>query len=380
MEEINTLLEKVKTLIKYNSKLLEVETSRFNMFKICGVNHYENTHSAIIAELLNVKGTHGFKDKFLQAFIENLKHESIIDDHFNFLYLNTQIYTEYAIADGRIDILITNDESQAIILENKIYAADQFEQLKRYSRFGKQQYKSNYKLLYLTLWGNEASEDSGGSVDYQQISYSETIIKWLNRCVEIAARNAPVRETLIQYINHLKTLTGQDMNKNHNNELIELLSKPENINAAFLIADNFDAVKNHLINKIFLPRLSKVCKELGLINISEEYDRVNTPWSGFRVRNPNWKYFQIATEFEAKGLKNFIIGFNYIDSKRRNDQTFEELKKMMRKSNSNWAWKDFPTYLNWEKDAMLAILERKMEDTFKKEIQIMLENTKNLDM
>jgi hypothetical protein len=380
MDEIIVLLEKVRTIIKHNEQFSEVVNDRFNMFKICGVNHYENTHSAIISELLKIDGSHGFKEKFIKAFIQTLKNESIIDNQFDFLYSNLKVYTEYVISDGRIDILIT-DDNQAIIIENKIYASDQFEQLKRYSKFGQIKYNSNYQLLYLTLWGNEATEFSGKDVAYKQISFSETIIKWLDQCVELSARNATVRETLIQYINHLKTLTGQDMNTLSDKELIELLCKPENISAVFTIGNNLSVVKNQIINKIFLSQLSKICEELDLTYLSEEYDRVNTSYSGFAIKNPKWKYFKIGTEFEAKGLRNFIIGINHIDGQNRNDVTFEELKRRFKgKSNSNWIWHDFPHFGNWDKDAMIAIISGRMAEIFKVEIQKILENTDGLDM
>ena len=53
MEKIINLLNQVGTINNKNNEILEATGSRFNMFQICGVNHYENTHSAIIAEFLN---------------------------------------------------------------------------------------------------------------------------------------------------------------------------------------------------------------------------------------------------------------------------------------------------------------------------------------
>ena len=41
--------------------------TRFNIFHILGVSHYENTHSTILAELLNPEGTHGLHNSFLKA-------------------------------------------------------------------------------------------------------------------------------------------------------------------------------------------------------------------------------------------------------------------------------------------------------------------------
>ena len=379
MKEIHELLDKVKTLIKHNERFLAVANNRFNMFKVCGVNHYENTHSAIIAEFLKIDGTHGFGREFLQAFLQTIKNETLIDCNFDISSLNTKVHLEYVILEGRIDILITNNH-QAIIIENKIYAIDQFEQLKKYSKYGDDNFKSNYQLLYLTLWGNEASEQSGKDVNYKQISYCDTIIKWLDRCVEIATRNAIVRETLIQYINHLKTLTGQDMSTINNEELIELLCKPENLGSVFKIRDNITALKNHIISKIFLPQLSNVCEELELINISEETNNVDKQYYGFKFKNPKWKYFKIEAEFESNFLRNFIIGINHITNERK-DETYNKLKERLKvKSNSNYVYYSFPKYINWDKDAMIAIVNGEMAELFKIEIKRLLQFTEGLDM
>ena len=50
MNKIKSLLRQVNTIKKKNDEILDATGNRFNMFRICGVNHYENTHSAIIAE------------------------------------------------------------------------------------------------------------------------------------------------------------------------------------------------------------------------------------------------------------------------------------------------------------------------------------------
>lgn len=380
MNEINALLDKVKLIIKYNSNLFENDKTYFNIFHVCGVNHYENSHSSIIAEFLKTDGTHGFKEKFLKAFLDVLISEKIIDNNFNFSCSNVKVKTEYVINNGRIDIFITNNEKQAIIIENKIYADDQLKQLERYSNYGKQEFKQNFLLLYLTLFGDEASEQSSQKVEYKQISYNYIIIEWLERCVEISARNAVVRETLIQYINYIKKLTGQDMKTQSNDELIEFLSKKENIQATLLIGQNMNAVINNVVNKVFIPQLTDVCNELNLVNISSEEDWFNESWAGFQIKNPDWKYFKIALEFGAKGLRNCIIGFNHINVEERNDKTFDELKKLMRRNNSNWAWNDFPKYTSWGKDAIIAILNGEMAEIFKTEIKKLLDITEKLTM
>ncbi|RED26322.1 PD-(D/E)XK nuclease superfamily protein [Flavobacterium cutihirudinis] len=374
------LLDKIKILNKYQKKISDLSSEeRFNMFKICGVNHYEVTHSSILTELLSNNSSHNFGNKFFIAFLKTLKKENLLSEDYQFSLEDIKVIPEFSIGElGRIDILIKNSY-QCIIIENKIYAKDRLEQLKRYETYAKNKF-TDYKLFYLTLYGDEASEDSAQDSNYSTISYSYTIINWLERCVEISAKSPVIRETLIQYINHLKFLTNNTSLSKMNNEIIELLSQNDNIEATFTIGERLNDVKNHLINKVFLPQLNDLCEELNLINDSDEYDRVNTSWAGFRIINPNWNFFKIALEFEARGLRNSIIGVTYINPDNRKDEILEILKGRFKDKNKNWVWNDFPKYNSWNKDAMIAIQNGEMKNIFKTEIENILSKTKDLEM
>jgi hypothetical protein len=181
MKDIQNLLAQVSIISKKNGELLNANGGNFNMFKILGVDHYENTHSSIISELLNVKGSHGLRGAFLKAFLDNqLRNERAGFQEFacSFNINESNTYTEYTTSEGRIDILIEDRSGHAMIIENKIYANDQWEQLKRYNKFAIRSYhnKENYQIFYITLNGTEASKDSGENIDYIQISYSESLV------------------------------------------------------------------------------------------------------------------------------------------------------------------------------------------------------------
>ena len=244
MKDILNLLTQVSIITKKNAEFLDATGGRFNMFRITGVNHYENTHSSILAELLNPKGSHGLKGKFLKVFVDQLMTQEKMK---TFHCENATVKTE-APGNGRIDILIVDDLKRAIIIENKIYANDQWEQLKRYDDHAKKTYGSgNYVIFYLTLQGKEASKNSGENVVYFPLSFAYDIIQWLEQCVNLSARYPLVRETMNQYINHLKQLTNQDMDKINQNELVEILSKPENVLSAIKISENMKNLKIKLV-------------------------------------------------------------------------------------------------------------------------------------
>ena len=245
MQNIQYLLNQVGIIFKKNNEILDATGGRFNMFKVVGVNHYENTHSAILTEFLNPKGSHGLKHIFLQAFVDTV----LANDQFKFNCENAIIKTEVPTRDGRIDILIEDvKQKQALIIENKIYANDQWKQLKRYNIHAKEKYgESNYKILYLTLDGSEATKQSGEGVEYLKISYSKEITGWLENSLNFSVRFPIVRETIIQYINHLKQLTNQDMNMKDSQEIVDLLIKQDNIESAFKISENIEELKRKLL-------------------------------------------------------------------------------------------------------------------------------------
>jgi hypothetical protein len=347
MEKIQHLLNQVKIISKKNAEILDATGGRFNMFQVCGVNHYENTHSGIIAEFLNPNGTHGLKSKLLESFIETLGEHFSIN---NFNHEGSRVRTEHSTEEGRIDILLEDNQNKAIIIENKIYANDQPEQLKRYDRYA-QTYKNGYQIIYLTLYGDDASDQSGEGVSYLSISYEEHIINWLESCVAVASRYPTVRETIIQYINHLKQLTNQDMDTKNKAEITEVLSTIENLRAAQVIFQNYSATYNHIIEKHFNPKMEEFAKQKGLEYHFEKSDEF---YVRFRITNSNWqgKYW-IAFTFEgnrcAYGLCNDPNNYRISDENKK--ILHEHLNELGIKSGkeSNW-WPFYAHFTNLSLD------------------------------
>ena len=348
MEKIRNLINQVAIISKKNAEILDATGGRFNMFQVCGVNHYENTHSAIIAEFLDPNGTHGLKSKLLECFIETLGERVTIK---SFNCEKAQVRTEHSTEEGRIDILITDDQNKAIIIENKIYAADQLEQLKRYDSYAQKTYKYSYQILYLTLWGDEASEQSGENVPYSQVSYKADIICWLEKCVALASRFPMVRETIIQYVNHLKQLTGQDMNTKNKEEITKVLS--ENFRAAYEIYQNYPGVYDYLAKELFNPKMREFAEQKGL---GYHYDRVEERAIHFRFTHQNWQG-KCWIEFTCEGNRCFYGLRNILPEYKmsvENRKRIHDKLKVSSLKESNWF--PFYVYINnlspavWEAD------------------------------
>jgi len=352
MEKIKNLLYQIAIISKKNAEILDATGGRFNMFRTCGVNHYENTHSAIIAEFLNPNGTHGLKSKLLECFIETLGEYFTIQ---NFNCEKSRVHTEHSTEEGRIDILIVDNQNKAIIIENKIYAIDQPEQLKRYNRYA-QTYKNGYLILYLTLFGDNASEQSGEGVSYLSISHKENIINWLEKCVAISSRFPMVRETMIQYINHLKQLTNQDMDTKNKEEIVEVLSKIENLRTAQAIYQNYSATYNYLLDKHFNPKMEDFAKQKGL---EYHFDQSEELYVRFHFTNPNWQgKCWIGFTFEGNrchyGLCNNPNSYRISDENRKIIHEHLNNLGIVSRKESNW-WPFYAHFTNlsldtWEND------------------------------
>lgn len=295
MDNIQNLLNSVNAILR-EEKIKKEESlrrgERFNMFQVCGVDHYEVMHSAIIASFLDPKGNHGQKDKFLKLFL------SIVDDNTGIETSSCSVFTEYVTNEGRIDILIEDKNGKSIIVENKVYAADQWEQLKRYDKFSKEKFgEGNYTIYYLTLDEHDASDDSGKGVEYKRISYKEHILRWIEECIKESATTPLIRETLIQYCNHIKQLTNQDMDTMNKEALIKsMIENPDAIAAIFSVQEDY---KKFAFDKFVKPAFEDFCKESNLIyaeNNLFEYGKEK----GFYFRKKEWGIFAIWFYSENK--------------------------------------------------------------------------------
>jgi len=242
----------------------------YNLFSILRIEDSELKHSALIANLLDPKGSHGCGDAFLRAFFEiALKERAYPFEDCTLPDSYTEHYIGPIAGDtgGRIDILVESSYYYRLIIENKIYAGDQDKQLIRYDNYGKTDLEADrYLLVYLTLFGNEASEGSTAKgsakeVDYLCLSYAEDILRWLEQCVRLAYDKPLVRESLNQYIRTIKQLTYQDMNQENIEEIIDLaVDHPE---VVATLSSKLDAIAQGIIEKYIFPELRKYADKKG---------------------------------------------------------------------------------------------------------------------
>ena len=218
MKELNILFQNIKDIKNKYNKLNSEKAYDFNIFTLILKSGDEvNLHNKFIYELLNPKGSHSQGRLFLDLFLKELFFEPIIE--------NIEAFRE----KHYIDILLQAN-TNAIIIENKIFTQDHSSQLSRYLKKVKSlgYKKSNINLVYLTLFGRDPLEKKVKD-KVISISYREEITSWLEKCIEEVKHIAPLHEILIQYLYLVESLTNQSKEKGLIMETKKLLLKENNL-------------------------------------------------------------------------------------------------------------------------------------------------------
>lgn len=314
------LLEKIDVLsYKYS---LEKDNNSFNIFEILRkIDDEVNLHSRFISELLSPQGRHNMGDVFLLLFLKSIGfiHKSEISTE------NTRIYYEKYIGEinedktegGRLDLLIENIGDTSIIIENKIYADDQDNQLLRCFN-----YDPDSHIYYLTLFGKEPSNKSIGKLNREHIhliSYRNEITDWLSRCIEKSADRPILRESIIQYKRLINDLTGNSTSMKERLDIYKLLSENNNIINANKIVQNWIHIKWHT-EFDFWKALQYIIEKDNKYKVLERQkyspDNLNNvihrtrnknPWYGITINICDYKGSDVYLVIE-RGFENMYYG------------------------------------------------------------------------
>ena len=205
----------------------------------------------------------GKKDKetFLTLFLKEIgiEDENIYDK-------NWEVTREKAFdldtIKGRLDFEIKSKDC-IYIIEMKIDAGDQPEQLIRYQKFAKEQHKK-YKIFYLTLDGHNASKKSIGEeenleenekVEYINISFQGEILNWLENCLKLVEGKENKSACISQYIAIINKILGEKDTKIKDN----ILKSTEDIKTAITIYEKLND-KLQKVLKNFFEELNKKLK------------------------------------------------------------------------------------------------------------------------
>lgn len=179
----------------------------FNIFRTLRLAHKEViTHSPLLASLFNPDGTHAQGSLFLQSLFDHLKAEKGISDlptvtPEQYWVISTEQVTDY----GNLDIVgWSSHESVRFVIENKIGAGDQPDQLPRYWSWMQSSPYNVQHLFYLTPNGRKCDTAEEKKIPYTRLSYHEDIRLIIEQAItEVDPPH--VKETLKQYLDIVKT-------------------------------------------------------------------------------------------------------------------------------------------------------------------------------
>lgn len=219
------------------------DSSRFNLLSIIEKDRDEaHIHSKIIYNLLSQNWEKKDKETFLTLFLKEIG----IEDE-NIYGKNWEVTREKTFdldtIKGRLDFEIKSKDC-IYIIEMKIDADDQPEQLIRYQKFAKEQHKK-YKIFYLTLDGHNASKKSIGEeenleenekVEYINISFQGEILNWLENCLKLVEGKENKSACINQYIASINKILGEKDKKIKDN----ILKSTEDIKTAITIYEKLN--------------------------------------------------------------------------------------------------------------------------------------------
>ena len=326
------------------------EGKRFNVFSALNMCSDEmRLHSRLLATLLNPKASHGLGNEFLKLFLIAL---GLPEDYIT--YCKEQI-VERTIGEvtettgGRIDIIL-EDRGHAVIIENKIYAGDQPNQLLRYHNYGVKTFgENNFKLVYLTLYGSDPSPYSlgGGHFEFIKLSYAQDILKLLEDFVPTQPQK-PVHSTIEDYITIIKQLTDQDMDTEYQQSIIN-----EAIDEKYIdVTSELLLLQKQIGDKLIKDHIIEPLKDLGF---KERQDDNGALW-----RDLNESYAIVIKTDDRTYWREVWIG---ISPKNGYEQPSKKLDCFTDEPTSNypygWSWISDNANNNWHNPTQYPAIRNK---------------------
>ena len=147
---------------------LERLLAEFNLFRFFDLGGYEETHSRILAWLLNPRGNHRLGAAFLNRFLAATTDLDRADADGS----AAQVQREWQGQWGRLDLLILDEGQQFLCaIENKVYSGEHSQQLTRYRRALENRYPDfTRRYLFLSPWGTLA-QDAAERKHWQSVDY-----------------------------------------------------------------------------------------------------------------------------------------------------------------------------------------------------------------
>ncbi|ALQ34656.1 PD-(D/E)XK nuclease family protein [Fusobacterium hwasookii] len=325
------------------------DSSRYNLLSIIEKDRDEaHVHSKVIYSLLSQNWGKKDKEIFLTLFLKEIGIEDEIIYNEKWEVSREKVFDLDTIK-GRLDFEIKSKD-YIYIIEMKIDASDQPEQLMRYQKFAKEQHKK-YKIFYLTLDGHNASKKSIGEeenleenqkVEYINISFKEEILNWLGNCLKLVEGKENKSTCINQYIASINKILGEKEIKIKDN----ILKSSEDIKNAIVIYEKLNENLQKVL-KNFFEELNKKLNDITPKPIyNESYikdyynytlDKIPQDYPGLYIvldenKSRNSNYYRFVLKLELSPELTACFGFIRNDSDEKEIIPFVSFSKVKKES------------------------------------------------
>ena len=319
-------LDLLKNLIENRQEIYERLAPRVNIVDILGNTYYEVQNSKLLYYIFNTHFKYydkeiNFAKDFSLYIVGNEYKDKIKDAKFE------NVYREFQTKEGRrIDILIVFDKFE-IIIENKINASDQENQLIDYY-IDRNNKEKDIFLVYLTKSGYEASEYSIEKEIKEELkdkiyylSHGD-IAEWIENDIlnkyeflKFDEKYQSIYSALIQIRDNEKTITNPNEENNMEKEEIKKFFEKNNyfenlLNKDELLKDKFASLNNFWQ---LLENTQKVIldKRVGLVSEDINYSlKVSEFIKSFQT-NKGGDYMKGAIFHNKEIIENIFYNGNY---------------------------------------------------------------------
>lgn len=327
------------------------DSLRFNLLSIIEKDRDEaHVHSKVIYNLLSQNWGKKDKETFLTLFLKEIGIEDEI------IYNEKWEVTrekEYQLDEkkARPDFVIES-QHYIYIIEMKIDADDQPEQLKNYKKIAegekKRKNKKEYKLFYLTLDGHNASKKSIGEeetleenekVEYTNISFKEEILNWLGNCLKLVEGKENKSACINQYIASINKILGEKNTKIKDNilksveDMKNAISLYGKLNDKLQVTlENFMSLLKENLGKraIYYKKYVKDYYNYTLDKIPQDYPGLYIVLAENKSRNSN--YYRFVLKLELSPELTACFGFIKNDDNEKETIPFVSFSKVKKDS------------------------------------------------
>lgn len=319
-------------------------------------------HSRVIGSFLDINGLHYQGSLFLEKFL------SILDiKDFEFDIDNSKLVLEY----NNIDLYLT-DGQKHIIIENKVYADDQENQIQRYIELIQnenetlevndilviylsinRQKPSIYSLDHLTIKDNYICKDEKELTLFKNINYHTEIIDWLKLCLNEIQNITNLNESILQYLSVVEKITNKYKGKVM--EIKDFLLEEDNLKLVTELETPIKDAKAQIQYKFWMSL------QESLNSKQHVFDFVNSKFEEIVIEDYTKNYYNSNKNNRCYGLKKDLFeiddnhkvcfyieidwriyyGFTISENGKRkeipeNQKIKEILNKTLNKENSKW--------------------------------------------